>query len=82
MGVVEWDSDYYGFLIEQGVCSNDIWSADHEFASEIGSAGYPNFFDFLAKVALGIWDDEEEAEPEDGGSSLEHRKHKRGRVRR
>jgi hypothetical protein len=31
MGVVELDSDYYGFLIEHGVCSNDIWSADHEF---------------------------------------------------
>jgi hypothetical protein len=31
LGVVELDSDYYGFLIEHGVCSNDIWSADHEF---------------------------------------------------
>ena len=34
MGVVELDSDYYGFMIEHGVCSNDIWSADHEFAYE------------------------------------------------
>jgi hypothetical protein len=25
MGVIELDSDYFGFLIEQGVCSNDIW---------------------------------------------------------
>jgi hypothetical protein len=44
MGVVESDSDYYGFLIEQGVCSNDIWSADHELGYEIGSAGYTDFF--------------------------------------
>ena len=63
MGVVELDSDYYGFLIEQGVCSNDIWSADHEFGYEIGDAGYSDFFDFLAKVALDVWDDEEEVEP-------------------
>jgi hypothetical protein len=69
MGVVELDADYYGFLIEQGVCSNDIWSADHEFGYEIGDAGYPDFFDFLAKVALGIWDDEEEkADPENEDS--------------
>lgn len=27
LGVVEFDSNYYGFLIEHGVCSNDIWSA-------------------------------------------------------
>jgi hypothetical protein len=26
IGVVEVDSNYYGFLIEQGVCSNDIWT--------------------------------------------------------
>ena len=36
MGVVESDSNYCGFLIEQGVCSNDIWSADHDFGYEIG----------------------------------------------
>jgi hypothetical protein len=52
IGVVEVDSDYYGFLVEQGVCSNDIWSADHDFGYQIGDAGYPDFFDFLAKVAL------------------------------
>ena len=72
MGVVELNSDYYGFLVEQGVRSNDIWSADHDFGYEIGSAGYPDFFDFLAKMALGIWDDEEEVEPEDGGDSPAH----------
>jgi hypothetical protein len=40
----------YGFLIEHGVCSNDIWMADHDFGYQIGYAGYPDFFDFLAKV--------------------------------
>ena len=35
MGVIEYESNYYGFLIEQGVCSNDIWDADHDFDFEI-----------------------------------------------
>ena len=72
MGVVELDSDYYGFLIEQGVCSNKIWSVDHEFGYSIGDAGYPDFFDLLAKVGLGIWDDDEDVEPEEAGDSAEH----------
>jgi hypothetical protein len=59
LGVVEIDSDYYGFLIEQGVCSNDIWSAGHELGHEIDYTDYPDFFDFLAKVALGIWEEDE-----------------------
>jgi hypothetical protein len=65
MGVAELDSDCYGFLIEQGVCSNDVWRADHEFGYEVGDAAYSDFFDFLAKVALDVWDDEEEADPDD-----------------
>jgi hypothetical protein len=66
MGVAEIDSNYYGFLIEQGVCSNDIWCADHDWAYEIGSTDYSDFFDFLAKVGLGIWDDEDEEADEEG----------------
>jgi hypothetical protein len=65
--VVEIDSNYYGFLVEQGVCSNDIWNADHDFGYQIGDADYPDFFDFLAKVALNVWDEEEEIEQEDEG---------------
>lgn len=52
LGVVDIDSDFYGFLIEQGICSNDIWCAD-----KLDYTEYPDFFDFLARVALGIWDD-------------------------
>jgi hypothetical protein len=59
LGVVDIDSDFYGFLIEQGVCSNDIWCADHDFEYKIDYTEYPDFFDFLAKVALGIWEGEE-----------------------
>jgi hypothetical protein len=59
LGVVEIDSDYYGFLIEQGVCSNDLWSVDHEFGYEIYYMEYPDFFDFLARVALDIWEEDE-----------------------
>jgi len=46
------DSNYYGFLIELSVCSNDVWIADHDFGYQIGDAGYSDFFDFLAKVAM------------------------------
>jgi hypothetical protein len=57
MGVVDPDSDYFGFLIEQGVCANDIWMCDHEFGYEIGETDYTDFFDFLTKGGLGIWDE-------------------------
>ena len=69
MGVVELDSDYYGFLIEHGVCSNDIWRADHELDYDILYADYPDFYDFLAKVGLGIWDESEASEQEDDSES-------------
>jgi hypothetical protein len=57
MGVVDRGSGYFGFLIEQGVCANDIWMCDHEFGYEIGETDYTGFFDFLSKVDLGIWDE-------------------------
>jgi predicted N-acyltransferase len=44
------DSNYYGFLIEHGVCSNDIWIADHDFGYQICNAGYSDFFDFLPRL--------------------------------
>jgi hypothetical protein len=55
MGVVELDSDYYGFLIEQGVCSNDIWSADHEFGYAIGDAGYPAAAAVITGLHCELW---------------------------
>jgi hypothetical protein len=36
---------------------------------QIGDAGYSDFFDFLAKAALNVWDDEEEIEQEDEGEA-------------
>ena len=47
------------------VCANDSWIADHDFGCQIGYAGYSDFFYFLAKVALNVWDDEEEIEQKD-----------------
>ena len=32
-------------------------------------ADYPDFYDFLAKVGLGIWDESEASEQEDDGES-------------
>ena len=69
MGVVEMDSDYYGFLIEHGVCSNDIWRVDHELDYDILYTDYPDFYDFLAKVGLGIWNESETSEQEDDSES-------------
>jgi hypothetical protein len=60
MGVIEYESDYYGFLIEQGVCSNDIWHADHDFGYDIDESPYTDFIDVLAKLGLGIWEDDDE----------------------
>ena len=52
MGVVDRDSDYSGFLIEQVACANDIWMCDHEFGYEIGETGYTDLLDFLSKYRL------------------------------
>jgi len=38
-------------------------------AYDIISTDYPDFFDFLAKVGLGIWDESEASEQEDDGES-------------
>jgi hypothetical protein len=62
---VDTDSNCHGFLIEHGVCSKDIWIADHDFGYQICDAGYRDFFDFLAKVGLNVWDDKEGLERED-----------------
>jgi len=59
-----------GFLIEHGVCSNDIWIADHELGYQIGDAGYSNFFVFLAKVSRNVWDDEKEMREGRGRGSV------------
>jgi len=69
VGVVELDSDYYGFLIEHGLCSNDIWRADHELDYDILCTDYSDFYDFLAKVGLGIPDQLEASEQENDGES-------------
>ena len=69
IGVVETDSNHYGFLIEHGVCSNDSWIADRDFGYQNCDAGYPDFFDFLAKVGLNVWDNEEGVEQEDEGEA-------------
>jgi len=64
IAVVDLDSYHFGFLVEQGVCSNDIWNVDHDFEPEVWDADYPDF-GFLAKVALNVWDDEDEIEEEE-----------------
>ena len=48
---------------------NDSSIADHDFGYQIGYGGYSDFFDFLTKVALNVWDDEEEIEQKDEGEA-------------
>jgi hypothetical protein len=60
-----------GSNVPREVCSNDSWIADYDFGYQIGYVGHSDFFDFLAKVALNIWDDEEEIEQEDEGERSE-----------
>jgi hypothetical protein len=43
----------WGTSMESGT-PRDIWMCDHEFGYEIGETDYTDFFDFLAKVGLGI----------------------------
>ena len=62
--MVALDSDYYGFLIEHGVCSNDVWRVDHGLDYDIFYTDYPDLYDFLAKVGLGIWGESEASEQE------------------
>jgi hypothetical protein len=50
-----------------GYCPKD--RRQHEGLAQLHrelEVGYCRFFDFLAKVALNVWDDEEEVEQEDG----------------
>jgi hypothetical protein len=58
-----------GSNVPREVCSNDSWIADHDFGYQIGYGGYSDFFDFLTKVALNVWDDEEEIEQKDEGEA-------------
>ena len=51
------------------VCPNDGWIADNDFGYQIGYGGLLRFFDFLTKVALNVWDDEEEIEQKDEGEA-------------
>ena len=57
VGVIEYESHYDGFLIEQGVCY--VWHADHDFGYDIDESPYIDFFDIVAKLGPGFWDDED-----------------------
>lgn len=43
--------DYYGFVVEDGVCSKTVYFFDHE-TSDISESGYADLFDYLADVGL------------------------------
>jgi hypothetical protein len=47
----------------------DSWIADQHFGYQIGYGGHSDSFDFLTKVALNVWDDEEEIEQKHEGEA-------------
>jgi hypothetical protein len=46
------------------------WNADHDFGYLIDDERCSDFFDFLVKVALNVWDEEEDIERDDEGESV------------
>ena len=46
------DSNYYGSSLSTVSAQMKFWIADHDFGYQICNAGYSDFFDFLAKVAM------------------------------
>ena len=52
--MVEIDSNFYGLLVEQEVCSNDTWCSDHGLGYEIDYTEHPDFFDFLATLSASV----------------------------
>ena len=74
MGVVQLDSDYYGFVIEHGVCSIQmrfgapITNSDMRSAMQVTQI----FLIFLIKWRSTFWDDEEEVGRQDDGQAQRH----------
>jgi len=47
-------SNYYCFVVENGVCSREIWFADQDLGYELSSTDYQDFYELIAGEAFGV----------------------------
>jgi hypothetical protein len=47
-------SNYYGFVVENGLCSREVWFADQELGYELAGTDYEDFYDLISTEAFGV----------------------------
>jgi SMI1 / KNR4 family (SUKH-1) len=47
-------SNYYGFVVESGVCSREVWFADQDLGYELSGTEYEDFYQLIATEAFGV----------------------------
>jgi hypothetical protein len=48
------NGNYYAFLVENNLCSKDVWVAERNNRGDLTSTDYGDFFDFIAAVGFGV----------------------------
>ena len=46
--------NYYGFVVESGTCSKEVWFADQDLGYELSGTDYGDFYELIAAVAFGV----------------------------
>jgi len=46
--------NYYGFVLENGACSKEVWFADQDVGYELSSTDYGDFYELIAAIAFGV----------------------------
>jgi hypothetical protein len=46
--------DYYGFMVKDGCCGEEVWWADHEAEYAVSRSEYGNFAEFLLNIGLNL----------------------------
>jgi SMI1 / KNR4 family (SUKH-1) len=47
-------SNYYGFVVENGVCSREVWFADQDLGYELAGTNYDDFYELISTEAFGV----------------------------
>jgi ABC-type Zn2+ transport system substrate-binding protein/surface adhesin len=48
------DGNFYAFLVENGVCSKDVWVAEQGAGGDLSYTDYEDFFEFVGEVGFGV----------------------------
>jgi len=48
------DGNFYAFLVENKICSKDIWVAEQGRGGDLTYTDYEDFFEFVAEVGFGV----------------------------